>query len=287
VKLNCQRLRSLYEDLDILASKVAIVRLRKNADACFQQALDLIGGIDDLNSRKRPVVIKPGIFDHRKPNHATVGVTRSIASAFNKAPRVFLAESDNYRGTGTERLRIYKRLLSGKVSAFNLSEDIETRETVISGEKMPLSHILFKPNVLVSVHVLRKYERGAVVKNLFGLVPVREKARFHRKLTSVLLDLYEAVGGIDLAILDGTYIYASPSSQRRIKANIMLAGRDAIAVEAVGSALMGMKPEKMLIVREAVKRGLGEGDLTKIEVVGISLEETREEIARKKKLSGT
>jgi uncharacterized protein (DUF362 family) len=269
-----------------LTSKVAIVKLGRNRHTCFQRALDLIGGIDDLNSRKRPVVIKPGIFDHRKPNHATVGVMKSIVSGFSKAPKIFLAESDNYRGTGTERLRIYKRLLSRRVSTFNLSEDIETRETVISGEKMSLSHILFKPNVLVSVHVLRKYEQGAVVKNLFGLVPVREKVRFHRKLTSVLLDLYEAVGGIDLAVLDGTYIYASPSSQRRIKANIMLAGRDAIAVEAVGSALMGMKPEKMMIIREAVKRSLGEGDLSKIEAVGSSLEETREEIARKRKLSG-
>ena len=269
-----------------MTSKVAVVKLGRNRHACFQRALDLIGGIDDLNSRKRPVVIKPGIFDHRKPNHATVGVMKSVVNAFGKAPKIFLAESDNYRGTGTERLRIYRRLLSVKVSAFNLSEDIETRETMISGEKMSLSHILFKPNVLVSVHVLRKYEQGAVVKNLFGLVPVREKVRFHRKLTSVLLDLYEAVGRIDLAVLDGTYIYASPSSQRRIKANIMLAGRDAIAVEAVGSALMGMKPEKMTIIREAVKRGLGEGDLSKIEVVGNPLEETKENIVRKRKLSG-
>jgi uncharacterized protein (DUF362 family) len=66
----------------------------------------------------------------------------------------------------------------------------------------------------------------------------------------------------------------------------MLAGRDAIAVEAVGSALMGMKPEKMTIIREAVKRGLGEGDLSKIEVVGSPLEETKENIVRKRKLSG-
>jgi hypothetical protein len=52
--------------------------------------------------------------------------------------------------------------------------------------------------------VLRDSEMGAVLKNLFGLVPIREKVRYHKKLVPVLLDLYEAVGGIDLAVLDGT-----------------------------------------------------------------------------------
>jgi len=269
-----------------LAPRVAIVKVGNDTDAGLLRALKLIGGIDDLNSRKRPVVVKPGIFDHRKPNHPTVRVVDSLVRRFGKAPKIFLAESDNYRGTGTERLGIYKKVFSRKVTPFNLSEDTETKEVKIAGEKMPLSHVLFKPNVLVSIHVLRRYDRGAVVKNLFGLVPVREKARLHGKLTTVLLDLYEAVGGIDLAVLDGTYVYASPSSQRKVKTNVMLVGRDAIAVEAVGASLIGMKPEKMTVIKEAMKRGLGEGDLSKIEVVGSSFEKTKAEIARKRKLSG-
>lgn len=139
-----------------MTSKVAIVKLGKDARQSFGQALKLIGGIDDLNKRKKTVIIKPGIFDHRKKNHPTVDVIDSIVKSFNKAPQIFLTESDNYKGTGTERLRIYESILSTNVSTFNLSEDTETRKIRIAGEEMGLSHVLFKPNVFVSVHVLRK-----------------------------------------------------------------------------------------------------------------------------------
>jgi len=132
-------------------------------------------------------------------------VVDSIIHSFCKAPKIFLTESDNYKGTGTERLQIYEMALSRKVSPFNLSEDAKTRKLRIAGANMSLSNLFFKPNVFVSVHVMRNSEMGSILKNLFGLIPVREKERYHRKLVPVLLDIYEAIGGIELAVLDGTY----------------------------------------------------------------------------------
>lgn len=160
---------------------------------------------------------------------------------------------------------------------FNLSEDTDTKQVKVADEKIGLSHILFKPNVFVSTHVLRVYERGSILKNLLGLIPDRKKVRFHKKLDATLLDMCEAIGGIDLAVLDGTYMNSgvSPSSER-INTNVLLVGRDAVAVEAVGAAFVGLKPEKMSIIQEAVNRGLGEGDLEKIEVLGGSFESLRE-----------
>ena len=58
--------------------------------------------------------------------------------------------------------------------------------------------------------------------------------------------------------------------------NTLLVGRDAIAVEAVGATLAGLNPEKMPVIQEFVKRGLGEGDLEKIEIVGASFESLKE-----------
>jgi uncharacterized protein (DUF362 family) len=140
-----------------------------------------------------------------------------------------------------------------------------------------LSHILFKPNVFVSTHVLRVYERGSVLKNLLGLVPDKKKVRFHKKLDAALMDMYEAVGGIDLAVLDGSYLSAgvAPSSEK-FRSNIIVIGRDAVAVETVGAVIVGMEPEKMPIIQEAVRRGLGEGDMSKIKVLGGSVETFRE-----------
>lgn len=256
-----------------MTSKVAIVELKGDVQESLKRAFKLIGGIDDLNTTERSVVIKPGIFDHRKKKHPTVSVVNAIIDNFNQAPEIFIVESDNYRGTGLERLQVYKEVFTKRVVSFNLSDDINTREVNIADEKMGFSHILFKPNVLVSTHALRKYDKGTILKNLFGLISERKKVRFHKKLVTVLLDTYEAIGGIDLAVLDATYTHLGT---RAINTNVLMVGRDAVAVETVGATLVGLKPEKMPVIQEAIKRGLGEGDVENIEVLGNSIESLKE-----------
>jgi uncharacterized protein (DUF362 family) len=252
--------------------KVALVKVDGSVNEAFKRALKLIGGIQDLNTKKRPVVVKVGVFDPKIGNHPTVDIVGAIVGGFSKASRIFIAESDNYKGTGTERLQIWKSLFTERIVPFNLSEDTDTQEVDIAGEKMRFSHILFKPNVLVSVHALRKYNKGTIIKNLFGLVPERKKARFHKKLEAVLLDTFEVVGGIDLAVIDATRTFTGPAAREALDTNALIVGRDAVAIETVGAILVGLKPEKMQVIQEAVKRGFGEGDIEKIEVVGNSVE---------------
>jgi len=259
-----------------LESKVALVELNEDIQESFKQALKLIGKIDDLNTKDRNVVIKLGVFDHKKKNHPTVDVVNAIIDSFNKAPKIFLAESDNYKGKGSERLQIWKTLFTERVMPFNLSEDTDTRETKIADEKIALSHVLFKPNILVSTHALRKSDVGTILKNLLGLIPDRRKMRFHKKLERTLLDLYEAVRGIDLAVIDAIYTYSDLTLDKGLNTNVLVVGRDAVAVEAVGAILVGLDPKKMLLIQEAVKRGLGEGDIEKIRILGKSLESLRE-----------
>jgi len=271
-----------------VVSKVGIVEFNGDVQRSLKQALKLIGNIDDLNTKERPVVIKVGVFNHKAETHSTVNVVDAIVNGFNHAPQIFLAESDNYKGTGTERLQIWKELFTERVAPFNLSEDPNTRKVKIADEEIGFSHILFEPNVFVSTHVLRTFEKGSILKNLLGLISDRKKARFHKKLETALLDAYEAIGGIDLAVLDGTYTYrgagamphAGPdSTQYRIKTNVLLVGRDAVAVEAVGASLVGLNPEKMPVIQEAMNRGIGEGDVEKIEIVGTPFESLKEKIA--------
>ena len=259
-----------------MVSKVALIELKKDARSSLRQALNLIGKVDDLNTSRRAVVVKLGVFDHREKNHATVNVVIAIVKNFNRSPKILLAEADNYKGTGSERLQIWKGLFNERIVPFDLSEDTDTRELKVVDEVIPFSNAVFKPNALVSVHVLRDWEAGSALKNLLGLIPDRKKARFHRKgLAKALIDIYEGVGGIDLAVLDGTYSYLGKA---RVRTNLILVGRDAVAVDAVGGYLVGLNPGKMPVVQEAVRRGIGEGDMGKIEVVGCSLENAREKI---------
>jgi len=260
-----------------MGSKVAVVSLEHGAVQAFKQALKLIGEIDDLNMAKRSVVVKVGIFNPEADHHTSVEVVHAITKSFNKAPRIYIAESDNCRGKGSDRLQKWKSLFSERVTPFNLSEDTDTKLVKIADEEIALSHILFKPNVLVSTHILRTYEQGSVLKNLLGMIPDRKKVRFHKKLAATLMDIYAAIGGIDLAVLDGTSVSLNVvQNSKPVRANTLLVGRDAVAVEVVGATLVGLKPEKVPVIREAMNRDIGESNIDKIRVVGASMENLKE-----------
>jgi uncharacterized protein (DUF362 family) len=262
----------------ILTSKVAIVDFDGDEREALAKALRLIGGIGDLAVAGRSVVVKVGVFDHKAENHTSVSVLDAIVNSFDRAAKIFVVESDNYKGTGSERLQVWKDVYSEKVVPYNLSQDAETRDARIVGEDMRLSHVLFKPNILVSTHILRTFERGSVLKNLFGCIPVRARGRYHKVLPALLADVYEAVGGIDLAVLDGTHFWRD-AGKSPLKMNVLLVGRDAVAVETVGLALAGHKPEKLPLIQEFKRRGFGESDLEKIEVVGSSFERLKDRMA--------
>jgi uncharacterized protein (DUF362 family) len=255
----------------VLTSRVAIVEPNHNDAQALSQAIQQIGGIDQLSTSDRSVVVKVGVFSHRAGNHSSVGLVRAIVDSFSRAPRVFLAESDNYQGNGLERLQIWKDIFTEKVAPVNLSDEANTRKVTLASQEMNLSNVLFKPNVLVSTHILRSFERGSILKNLFGCIPSPKKAKYHKILPVLLADVYEAIGGIDLAVMDGTYFWRG-AGNLPIRMNTLLVGKDAVAVEAVGGELAGLKPEKMPVLQEFVRRGLGEGDLKNIEIVGASLE---------------
>ncbi len=249
-----------------------------DAQAAVDQALDLVGRFDEARMREIPVVVKVGIFNHktRRANYPTVEVVGGITNAFSEAEKIYLVESDNYKGSGSERLQVWRELFSQKIVPFNLSEDEDTRQVEIAGEKMELSNLLFRPKIFVSTHALRRYRKGTILKNLFGLIPLRKKAVYHQRLVPVILDLFEAIGGVDLAVIDATRTYSGPSARRSKETNVIIAGKDAVAVETVGATLIGPNPEKMPIIQEAAKRGLGEGNIDNIEILGTPIEDLKD-----------
>ena len=244
----------------------------------FAKAISLIGGIDDLNTPERKTVVKVGIYDINTGICTTVNALNSIISSFDKSKEIRVVESDSFAGPGLTRLEIWKDCYNDRVTPFNLSSDPNTREVEVAGERVPLSHILFKPNSFVSTHVPRRYEdtgdedlmnMGFVIKNLLGLIPDKKKFRFHKQLPTALLDVYEVIGGIDLAVIDGTRVFLGRKKKRTtVSPSLLLVGRDAFAVEAVGAHLVGFDPTEMPVLREAKNRGLGEINIDKINIIG-------------------
>lgn len=251
------------------------MRTNRGVSEAYQHALDLLGGIDDLNTKNRNITVKVGIYDQRNLNYPTEQVVRALINSFTNPHKLLLVESDNYQGKALERLQVWKDVFSDRVVPFDLSHDSQVREAEVCGEKIRFSHLLFKPNILVSLHVLRKGKAGSIFKNLLGLIPDKRKDRFHDKLGVALVDIAEAVGWIDFAVIDGTYIYGSEwkngkplDKERR---DVLVVGRDPVAVETVGSILAGEDPLSIPSISVAKHRRLGETDINRINILGESI----------------
>jgi len=246
--------------------------------ASFSKAIDIIGGVDDLNRPDRRLVIKVGIYNTNTGICTTPKTLNSIIDSFNLSPEILIAESDSGAGLGLERLEIWNECYTEKVVPFNLSNDTHTNEVKIAGERVPFSHVLSEHRTFISTHVSRRYEEagkddimslGSIIKNLLGLILDKNKYRFHKHLPTALVDMYEAAGGIDLAVLDGTATYLGFQKKRiTLSPNLLLVGRDAFAVEAIGLHMVGLDPLENPVLLEARDRSLGEIDIKKIEIVG-------------------
>jgi len=255
-----------------MVSRVAVVKTDMGVSEAYQRALDLIGGIDDLKANDRDVTIKVGVYDPRNLNYTTVEVLRAVVGFFSNQQMIRIAESDNHEGRALRRLQIWKDVYSDRITPFDLSHDPHTSEVLVCEEKIQLSKALFKPNILISLHVLREGTAGSIFKNLLGLVPDTRKERFHSRLGVALVDIAKAVGWIDLAVIDGTYLYGSQWKEgeplERRRKDLLLVGRDPVAVETVGSIFAGEEPRLIPSITIAKERMLGETDIAKIEVLG-------------------
>jgi uncharacterized protein (DUF362 family) len=81
------------------------------------------------------------------------------------------------------------------------------------------------------------------------------------------------VNRIGLAVIDGTYVLDSEGGTH--SANLVIAGFDPVAADAVAYEVMGFDPRGFRHMTMAEERGLGTCDLSKIEVRGLSIEDVR------------
>ena len=111
------------------------------------------------------------------------------------------------------------------------------------------------------------------VKNSFGglLREVRHYA--HKYMHEVLVDLLYMQRELHPAVftvMDGTIAGdgAGPRTMIPRVKNLILAGSDSVAIDAIAAKLMGFDPMSIPFIRMAHERGLGVGDPRDIEIVG-------------------
>ncbi|MHA2146730.1 MAG: DUF362 domain-containing protein, partial [Candidatus Thorarchaeota archaeon] len=106
--------------------------------------------------------------------------------------------------------------------------------------------------------------------------PRGEKEKIHENLEEGIVDLASVVKP-DLNVIDGMILCRDPDltyyDPTPVQLNTILAGTDYMAVDTVALQIAGRTPLDIPYLKPAVKRGIGESDLGKIQVVGTPLDD--------------
>jgi Pyruvate/2-oxoacid:ferredoxin oxidoreductase delta subunit len=113
------------------------------------------------------------------------------------------------------------------------------------------------------------------IKNTFGLVPGMNKSRMHaiainpESFAQILVDIFKEVNPL-INIVDGIIGMEGegPSAGNPRKFGKLIIGDDAVAVDVISSIILGYSPQEIYTNLVAYKKGLGEIDIEKIEVIG-------------------
>ena len=257
--------------------------------AAVDQVIADIGGIEDIIKPGYKVIIKPNLVAC-PTDRLSGGVTRwEVCLAIYEAVKALGAEpviaESSAAGADTE-LTIakcgYQELRDKGIPVIDLKQKENARCTVEieDGEvfkKINTWELVRDADAIITVPVMKTHDQTEVtlgMKNLKGLLVDTQKKDFHKK------GLIEGVVDWNLhlkpclEIIDGTYGQQGlgPIFGETKKMDLIVGSKDLVACEAVTSKIMGYEPKEVMITNAAYKRGFGEMDLEKIEVIGETIE---------------
>ncbi|MFX1470435.1 MAG: DUF362 domain-containing protein [Promethearchaeota archaeon] len=121
------------------------------------------------------------------------------------------------------------------------------------------------------------------IKNQWGYPQHADRGKDHNyNLHSKLVDMYELLKP-DITLIDGTdgiihghYPPTAWEDKLVIPFNILIGGTDTLAIDVVGARIFGLSINEIPHLRIASERGLGEGNLNNIKVIGKDLNDYKE-----------
>jgi uncharacterized protein (DUF362 family) len=282
-------------------TKVSIVKTQPNPNyqairQAVERALGLIGGISDIIRPRDMVLINPSWV--APPVERAAGcitlpeVTQAIADiVIEMGARVVIAESSAV-GVDTEKVieaSGYGELRRKGYRIVDLKKSKTTSRIRTERGKVFEAVECYDPvkeaDVIISVPKLKTHDQTEMtcsIKKLKGLLSDKaKKAMHHEGLFEGVVDLLSAVKP-RLAVVDAIICQegVGPVFGKPVEMDLILAGKDLVAVDATCARLIGYDPSETLLTVNAANRGLGVMDEADIEVVGVPIDSVKRRFLR-------
>lgn len=270
----------------------------KDYDAVTEEAINNAGGLTDIVKEGDVVLIKPNLCYRAQPDSPCTTdyrIAGKIAEIVREcgASRIIIAEG-NFAGNTFDannlKLNLYDTIQGvellnindcGKEDCYELKHPDSLLESPLYIPK-----IYIDADVVITVPKLKTHKYANCVatlslKNQFGIASTKIygdgscKMSLHSlfELDKIIVEL-NRVRKPDFSVVDGIVGGQGygPTGNSPVESDIVIAGRDLVAVDTVALEFMGIPQEHMTHVILAGEEMLGITDLSKITVVGAELD---------------
>jgi uncharacterized protein (DUF362 family) len=270
-----------------MMSSVHIARWRDCSVPSLEGYLDSSGLIPTLRAAKA-IVIKVSLpaGQTQRPESGVVTnptvlrwLVETLVHVSPKA-RIHIAESDSIgRGFAAEKFRF-----QGYSSLFSDLPGVQLADLSHSPVKVyaclgrhfkqgvVLASLFGETDFLISLAKMKTHNVSVMtgcLKNQFGCLPDSDKDKYHPYLPAVITDVNSALRpGLSLleacpALEGNGPIFGKPRDL-----GIILMGTDPVAVDATAARIMGLGPQRIALIKEAAKGGIGVWEAERIEITG-------------------
>ncbi|NBC83555.1 MAG: DUF362 domain-containing protein [Bacteroidetes bacterium] len=254
--------------------------------AMFDKAIQAFGGIQKFVKKGQTVVVKPNIGWNKTPEYAantnpqlTGQIVKHCYAAGAKIVYVFDNTCNNwqkcYTNSGIEKS---VKDAGGKMVPGN-TESYYHGVQVNKGKKLQSSKVhelILESDVFINVPVLKNHGGAALtmtMKNLMGIV--WDRSYWHRN------DLHQCIADFstyrqpDLNILDAYRVMMrngpqGVSTNDVVNMKSLFISTNMVSIDAAGAKMFGMEPEKVGYIPIANQMGVGEMDLSKLNIKKMS-----------------
>ena len=271
--------------------KVAIIKGERGHEPVFQ-ALDLIDYKNAISGWKKVLIKVNFITVKTWDTGATTDpvVVEAIIKKLRELPvEVYVVESDATTTNADKAFEVtgMKAMCeSYDVECLNLrhekekiSIDVQNGEAV---RKIKVPRIVTE-SAIISAAKLKTHRSTGVtlgMKNMFGLLPDKFKAKYHFKgINKVLVDINSVLRPA-LTVIDGFVGMEGrgPAGGKPVQMDLIIAGTDPVATDSTACRVMGIDPHEIHHISKAYKKGLG--NIDDMELVGERLEKVVQVFAR-------
>lgn len=272
----------------------------------IQNAVDeILTKVDPILKISNLVYIKPNGVDFRKHTYTSPEVLGAVIRYFKKKDAKVYVMENSTQGNLTRvvyAINGYKKVCKDNGAKIVYLDEEETFEYQFKAKlsinenvpdynlntfRLPLTVVKIIKNrqniTYINLPKLKTHSMARVslgIKNQWGFPQHADRGKDHNyNLHLKLVDVFELIKP-DITLIDGTegtihghYPPTAWEDKLVIPFKILIGGRDTLSVDVVGAKIFGMSIEEVPHLRIAYERGLGEGDLSKINIIGKSLEE--------------